>query len=55
MTPNMSLPRRLAALAGGGLAGYVVQRVLYMIPTLLLISVLVFTLIELPPGDYFET
>src|SRR5688572_3033233 len=31
MTPKVSLPRRLAALAGGGLAGYVVQRMLYMI------------------------
>jgi peptide/nickel transport system permease protein len=55
MTPQGPAPRSLAALAGGGLAAYVVQRVLYMIPTLLLISVLVFTLIELPPGDYFET
>ncbi len=35
--------------------GYIVRRVLYMIPTLLIISALVFTIIELPPGDYFET
>ena len=28
---------------------------LVMIPTLLIISVLVFTIIELPPGDYFES
>ncbi len=55
MTLQRRARRSLAALAGGGLAGYVVRRVLYMIPTLLLISVLVFTLIELPPGDYFET
>lgn len=34
---------------------YLVKRVLYMIPTLILISVFVFLLIELPPGDYFET
>jgi peptide/nickel transport system permease protein len=53
--PLALVSRPFAALAGGGLAGYVVQRVLYMIPTLLLISVLVFALIELPPGDYFET
>ena len=26
-----------------------------MIPTLLIISVLVFAIIELPPGDYFES
>ena len=35
--------------------GYIIKRILYMIPTLVLISILVFTLIELPPGDYFET
>ena len=34
---------------------YIVRRILLMIPTLLLISMLVFTLIELPPGDYFES
>lgn len=34
---------------------YIAKRVLYMIPTLILISILVFTLIELPPGDFFET
>jgi peptide/nickel transport system permease protein len=33
---------------------YIVKRILTMIPTLLLISMLVFTIIELPPGDYFE-
>ena len=26
-----------------------------MVPTLLIISALVFTIIELPPGDYFES
>jgi len=35
--------------------GYIVRRTLYMVPTLVLISILVFALIELPPGDYFET
>jgi peptide/nickel transport system permease protein len=34
---------------------YVIMRTLTMIPTLFLISVLVFTIIELPPGDYFES
>ncbi|MCG6857074.1 MAG: ABC transporter permease [Salaquimonas sp.] len=34
---------------------YIFKRILYMVPTLVLISILVFTLIELPPGDYFET
>jgi peptide/nickel transport system permease protein len=34
---------------------YVIKRVLTAIPTLLLISMLVFFIIELPPGDYFET
>ena len=35
--------------------GYILKRFLYMIPTLVLTSMLVFFLIELPPGDYFET
>lgn len=34
---------------------YILKRVLYMIPTLILISILVFTLIELPPGDYLTS
>ncbi len=34
---------------------YVFLRVLTMIPTLVLISILVFAIIELPPGDYFES
>jgi len=34
---------------------YVLRRILLMIPTLFLVSVLVFTIIELPPGDYFES
>ena len=35
--------------------GYIIRRILVMIPTLLVISALVFAIIELPPGDYFET
>ena len=34
---------------------YIVLRIITMIPTLLIISALVFTIIELPPGDYFES
>ncbi len=34
---------------------YTVHRILVMIPTLLAISVIVFTIIQLPPGDYLET
>ena len=34
---------------------YVVRQVLYAIPTLFIISILVFVLIELPPGDYLTT
>lgn len=34
---------------------YMLWRVAVMVPTLILISMLVFTIIELPPGDYFES
>ena len=34
---------------------YIAKRILYMIPTLVLISILVFFLIELPPGDFLES
>src|SRR5713226_938481 len=34
---------------------YLVHRVLIMIPTLIAISIVVFTIINLPPGDYFST
>jgi peptide/nickel transport system permease protein len=34
---------------------YILWRIAVMIPTLLIISVLVFAIIELPPGDYFES
>ena len=33
---------------------YIVHRMLIMIPTLLAISVLVFIIIQLPPGDYLS-
>jgi len=34
---------------------YILWRCFVMVPTLILISMLVFTIIELPPGDYFES
>jgi len=34
---------------------YFVRRILVMIPTLLVISLVVFFIIQLPPGDYLET
>src|SRR6267154_2103394 len=35
--------------------GYLVHRILIMIPTLIAISMLIFIIINLPPGDYFST
>ena len=34
---------------------YILRRILLMVPTLIAISVIVFTIIELPPGDYLES
>src|SRR5579864_4131749 len=34
---------------------YIVHRILIMIPTLIAISVVIFTIINLPPGNYFTT
>ena len=34
---------------------YVIKRILLMIPTMLAISVIVFTIIQLPPGNYLES
>ncbi|MFD2174118.1 ABC transporter permease [Rhodobacter lacus] len=34
---------------------YILARIAMMVPTLFVISVLVFTIIQLPPGDYFES
>ena len=41
--------------SSGAMLSYIIRRILMMIPTLLLTSVLVFTIMELPPGDYFES
>ncbi len=35
--------------------GYIVQRILIMIPTLLAISIIVFVIIQAPPGDYLSS
>ena len=35
--------------------GYTVHRVILMIPTLIAISIIVFVIIQLPPGDYLST
>ena len=35
--------------------GYIVHRILIMVPTLLAISLVIFTIIHLPPGDFFST
>lgn len=34
---------------------YILWRIAVMVPTLIMISMLVFTIIELPPGDFFES
>jgi peptide/nickel transport system permease protein len=34
---------------------YTIHRILIMVPTLLAISAIIFTIIQLPPGDYIET
>jgi peptide/nickel transport system permease protein len=34
---------------------YILWRIMVMIPTLVMISMLIFAIIELPPGDYFES
>lgn len=34
---------------------YILWRIAAMVPTLFIISALVFTIIELPPGDFFES
>ena len=33
---------------------YLVQRILIMIPTLLVVSILIFIIIQLPPGDFLS-
>lgn len=35
--------------------GFLVRRIVYMIPTLFLVSIVTFIIIQLPPGDYLDT
>ncbi len=35
--------------------GFIVRRILYVIPTLILISIVSYAIIELPPGDYLSS
>ena len=37
------------------MASYIIKRCLYLIPTLVVISIVVFIVIQLPPGDYVTT
>ena len=34
---------------------YLARRLVYMVPTLILISIVSFVIIQLPPGDYLTT
>lgn len=35
--------------------GFIFRRLLYMIPTVILVSIVTFIIIQLPPGDYLDT
>ena len=35
--------------------GFLYRRILYMIPTVFLVSIMTFVIIQLPPGDYLDT
>ncbi len=35
--------------------GFISRRILYMIPTVILVSIVTFLIIQLPPGDYLDT
>ena len=37
------------------MATYILRRILYMIPTVIMISIVAFAIIQLPPGDYLST
>lgn len=34
---------------------FIIRRILYMIPTIFLVSIVTFAIIQLPPGDYLDT
>ena len=50
--PKKALMESVSDFFKKDLVQYIVKRVLMFIPTLLLISILVFFVIQLPPGDY---
>ncbi|MBS1371337.1 MAG: ABC transporter permease subunit [Lentisphaeria bacterium] len=63
--PPSSAVGRLAQILGGAIAGlllvllilkhpFVLRRLVIMVPTLFVISVCIFTIIQLPPGDYLS-
>src|SRR5271168_1152548 len=52
--PRLSRRQRLDRKPGEMLS-YIVHRILIMIPTLIAISIVIFTIINLPPGNYFTT
>jgi peptide/nickel transport system permease protein len=35
--------------------GFIARRILYMIPTVIMVSIVTFIIIQLPPGDYLDT
>jgi peptide/nickel transport system permease protein len=37
------------------MVAYILRRLLGMIPTIILISIITFIIIQLPPGDFFST
>ena len=37
------------------MAQYIAKRILYMIPTLFVISLISFAIIQLPPGDFLSS
>ena len=34
---------------------YILRRILYMVPTVFMVSIVAFIIIQLPPGDYLST
>lgn len=37
------------------MGGFILRRVLYMVPTIFLVSIVTFIIIQLPPGDYLDS
>src|SRR5690606_16131188 len=48
-------PRGVSFRGGAAVLGFIVRRILYMVPTLAVISMVTFLIIQLPPGDYMTT